>query len=97
MSYGVRQPAAEREQGGEGQEVGVDRPLHSGAGQAELLLDLGTAMDTMVWSINVIETANIMAARTRFLDRLTGRAARFHVTLSERSVRPVLSLCRRAA
>jgi hypothetical protein len=26
-------------------------------------------MDTMVWSMNVIATAKIMAARTKFLDR----------------------------
>jgi hypothetical protein len=36
----VGQPAAEREQRGQGQQVGVDRPLHPGAAQAEFLLDL---------------------------------------------------------
>jgi hypothetical protein len=28
----------------------------------------GAAMDTMVWSMNVIATAKIIAARTKFLD-----------------------------
>ena len=37
----VGQPAAEGEEGGQRQQVGVDRPLHPGAAQAELLLDLG--------------------------------------------------------
>ena len=30
----------------------------------------GTAIDTMVWSMNVIETAKIIAVRTRFFERL---------------------------
>ena len=29
----------------------------------------GTAIDTIVWSMNVIATAKIIAARIRFLDR----------------------------
>ena len=29
----------------------------------------GAAMDTIVWSMKVIETAKIIAARTRLLDR----------------------------
>ncbi len=37
---GVGQPAAEGEQRRQRQQVGVDRPLHAGAGEAELLLDL---------------------------------------------------------
>jgi hypothetical protein len=67
-AHGVGQAAAEGEEGGQRQQVGVDRPLHAGAGQAELPLDLGTAIDTMVWSMKVIATAKIIAARTRFLD-----------------------------
>jgi hypothetical protein len=30
---------------------------------------LGTAMDTIVWSMKIIATAKIIAARTRLLDR----------------------------
>jgi hypothetical protein len=30
---------------------------------------LGAAIDTIVWSMNVIATAKIIAVRTRFLDR----------------------------
>ena len=36
----------------------------------------GTAMETMVWSMKVIATAKIIAARTRFFDRpWTGAAS----------------------
>lgn len=75
---GVGQPPAEGEQRGQRYQVGVDRPLHARAGQPEFPLDLGTAMDTIVWSMKVMATAKIIAARTRFLDRppavLTARA-----------------------
>src|SRR5664280_244608 len=37
----VRQPAAEREQRGEREQVGVDRPLHAGAREVKLLLNFG--------------------------------------------------------
>ena len=36
----VGQPAAEREQRGQREQVGVDRPLHAGAREAEFRLDL---------------------------------------------------------
>ena len=36
----VRQAAPEGEQSGQRQQVGVDRPLHAGAGEPELPLDL---------------------------------------------------------
>ena len=41
VSDGVGQPAAEREQRRQRQQVGVDRPLDLGVGQAELVLDVG--------------------------------------------------------
>ena len=38
---GVGQTAAEGEERGQREQIGVDRPLHPGAGETELLLDLG--------------------------------------------------------
>ena len=40
----------------------------------------GTAMDTMVWSMKVIETAKIIAARIRFFDRPPVDAGAGHPT-----------------
>jgi hypothetical protein len=37
----VREPAAEGEQRGQRQQVGIDRPLHAAAAQPELVLDGG--------------------------------------------------------
>ena len=65
---GVGQPAAEGEEGGQGEQVGVDRPLDPGGGETQLLWISGTAMDTMVWSMKVIATAKTIAARIRFFD-----------------------------
>jgi hypothetical protein len=41
VPHRVGQPAAESEEGGQRQQVSVDRPLHAGGGQAEFLLELG--------------------------------------------------------
>jgi hypothetical protein len=41
MTDRVREPATERKQRGQRQQVGVDRPLHAGVRQNEFLLNLG--------------------------------------------------------
>ena len=69
MADGVGQSATESEQCRQRHQVGIDRPLDTGTGEAEVLWIWGAAMETMVWSMNVIATAKIIAARTRFLDR----------------------------
>ena len=69
VSDGVGQPATEGEEGGQRQEIGVDRPLHPGVASGPSSRWIwGTAMETMVWSMKVMATAKIIAASTRFLD-----------------------------
>ena len=70
---GVGEPAAEGEERGEREQVRVDRPLDAGARQPELVLDLGAAIETIVWSMNIIDTAKIIAVRIRFLEPDTMR------------------------
>ena len=69
MPRDVCEPAAEREQHREGQQVRVDDPLRPGRRQAEIVLQTGIASATIVWSINVIATAKIIAARISCLLR----------------------------
>ena len=67
---GVGQPAAEREEGRQRQQVGVDRPLHARwLVRPSSLWICGAAIDTIVWSMNVIATAKIIAASTRPFER----------------------------
>ena len=63
----VGEPAAEGEEGREREQVAVDDPLHPGGGEGEVFLDLGSAIATIVWSMKVIETAKIIAARISLL------------------------------
>ena len=63
----VAELSPEREQRRERKQVAVDHPLRPGRGERQLLWIFGMAIATIVWSMNVIATANTIAASTRFL------------------------------
>jgi hypothetical protein len=65
----VGEPPAEAERCRQRQQVGVVRPLHLVADRPSSRWMCGTAIEMMVWSKNVIDTAKIIAARIRFRGR----------------------------
>ena len=68
MPQRVGQAAAQGEEGSEGKQIGVDHPLHPGGERPSSLWICGTAMETIVWSMKVIATAKIIAAKITYLD-----------------------------
>jgi hypothetical protein len=63
----VRQAAAEGEQRREREQVAVDDPVNAGCREREVVLDRRDRDRDDRWSMKVIETAKIIAARINLL------------------------------
>ena len=61
----VGELAAEHEERGQREQVAVDDPLRAGGRQRQVLLQVGDGEATIVWSMNIIATAKIIATRIR--------------------------------